>query len=516
MRSDLALSTTDNPFLPLKKISRENLQNLCQVQLYAAEEAPSMLGTSLQEQYQAKEMKFLHYIKPLSESDLPPGFVNFAARQIGKGKSYNNEMDAQVRWSCPERILSKAAWQVATGNESTVVTSEQRRELTVPEAVYLSASLLPISPLDPLEASVDSKDIIVPQVPLFCPEDEEELERGTRIGVAESPTKAVEGTHTHKRPAALSDSSDALFRSPASQNDERLNGSFMSDIDSSVAAAAAAAYAVIKAKEKGTLVDNDLLKKILTNPILIKTLLPSHRSVGVQLQDLSRRLNDGVHRIPGDNDLARSFRSNTMGSGGLASATSLGSRASVSAVESVPEARNMQAWSSPGFGNSRTFTSSRPEDSFHGHADVQGSVFSNSGSLVHQHGRERSRNESLSRGMTEIDFIGNMKHLSSTERHRAPSMGSLSDIGAGSQYNSVSIHGRGEGLSHAKSGSESSQSRFQKPCIYFNTPKGCRRGTSCFYIHSLPSEQPYNEQQKTDYFSFQSLKRQKFGVPDRS
>ncbi|KAI5062331.1 hypothetical protein GOP47_0022870 [Adiantum capillus-veneris] len=492
------------------------------VRLFAAEDAPSLLGTSVQELYQAKETKFLHAAKPVSESDLPPGFVNFAARQTGSGADLSLGMDSQVQWCCPEKFLLRLAWQVATGSQSMEVFAEQSRQLGVPEATYPHLNLIPASPGEPPETAAEAKVTDVPEIPVFSVDDEDELEEGFNPGgdVAQNLRKGAVKT---ERPGSVSSGpSTSSLSWSAGQVDQGANSICMSNADPNVAAAAAAAYAVLKAKERGTLVDHDLLIKILTNPILIKTLLASKQSVGLQLRDLPRAASEGVDK---DIDLGRSVGNTSLGSNLFGLPVSLGSKTVISASESMPESTNFHAWNaSSHIGSSRPFLASRADDNFFARTEMQGMGFPPSQmlpnrqdafkDLMHQHGLERSRIEGLSRGLTEMDFMGSMKPLSAGERHR-PVIGPFSQVGPGSQHGGVSVHGRGDGFPSARYGGEQSQSRFQKPCIYFNTPKGCRRGTSCFYLHNSASEQPYNEQPRTDFFQFQAAKRQKFGVPER-
>ncbi|MCO5568421.1 hypothetical protein L7F22_022120 [Adiantum nelumboides] len=500
------------------------LQNssLTKVRLFAAEDAPSLLGTTFQELYQAKKAKFLHAVKPVTENDLPPGFINFAARQTGSGANINVGMDAQVQWYCPEKFLLRLAWQVAAGGESMEVFAERSRQLGVPEVTYPHLNLLPLSPGEPPETGAEVKETGVPEIPVFSVEDEDELEEGFPGGdAAQSPRKGAEKTEPGSLSSGPSSSSSSTAWS-ASQVDQGANSFYMSSADPNVAAAAAAAYAVLKAKERGTLVDHDLLIKILTNPILIKTLLATKQSVGLQLRDLPRAAHEQMDK---DNELGRSIGSTSVGSNLFGLPVLLGSKTIIPAGESIPESANFHAWNaSSHFGSTRPFLASRGDDNFFTRTEMQGMGFPPGQflpnrqdafkDLIQQHGMERSRIEGISRGLTEMEFMGSMKPLSAGERHRPP-VGPFSQVGPGSQHIGVSAHGRGDGFAHARFGGEQAQSRFQKPCIYFNTPKGCRRGTSCFYLHSSASEQPFSEQPRTDFFQFQSAKRQKFGVPER-
>eukprot|EP00250_Pteridium_aquilinum_P029849 c40231_g1_i1 orf=399-2039(+) len=545
MRGAIALST-DNWSTSSKKVSWETVQKLCQVRLFAAEDAPLLSGTTLQELYQEKETKFLHAVEPVSESDLPPGFVSFAVKQTGIGANTNVGMDSQVQWREPEKFLYKVAWLVAAGGESIEVFAESRRELGVQEAVYSQSNAIPASPVEPQETPAELNDHVVPEIPVFSVEDEDELEEGFSPGTSgfessnmglklgdvaspsQSPSKGFEKIEPGEKPGG---SSSTTWQE--GQADQGPSTSCLSDADPNVAAAAAAAYAVLKAKERGALVDHDLLIKILTNPILIKALLASNRNLDSQPRDLLRAISEGADKVcnyTGDNELAGRGKSNSMGSNMFALPVKLGGKATVSAVEDaqgVHESTNSQAWNPFNHrGTARPIVGSRAEDQFYGRAEMPGQTTGTSGigvplsqmipnrqnvlkDLIQKHGIEKSRNEGLPRGLTEMEFIGN------TERLRAPILGTFSQLGAGNKQVAASSHGRNDGFSHGRPGGEMVHSRFQKPCLYFNTPKGCRRGTSCFYLHDSAPEQSYNEQSRTDFFQFQQAKRPKFGVPEK-
>ncbi|KAH7282297.1 hypothetical protein KP509_35G024100 [Ceratopteris richardii] len=524
MRGGIAHGANENRSSTAKKVSWENLHNLCQVRLFAAEEAPSFSGAALQEQYQAKETKFLHHAKPVSENDLPPGFTNFAVKDNIGGRNVSLGMDAQVQWHCPERFLNNAAWQVVVVNETAVVSEEQKREHVVPESIYENVDLIPWSPMEPLETSLGTKEL--PEIPLCCDEDEEDIEQ---------VIKGRDGIRIHGKISEKNEPdgrvADLPIESPASlptlsarQPDQGLNNLFMTDVDPSVVAAFARAYAVLKARERGSLVDHDLLLKTLGNPTLIRALLPLNKDLALQLRDLSRQVNESLLKSSCYNEVGRkSANAAFMGSGMFNLPGAPGSRSSLS-VESSSEPLNFVSWST------RPFLGAKAEDKAYAHGESQSSNLGVSGistsqqsvnrqdimkDLIHQHGMERSRSEVYSRGPTEMEHVVGTKPLPIAERHRNPVLGSSTQIGQGGQQSGTSGYGRGEGFSSARFGAEASQARFQKPCIYFNTPKGCRRGASCFYQHTVSSDQPYGERARTEFFPFQSTKRPKSSVQDR-
>lgn len=133
-----------------KNVSWETLDRLCQVRLFAAEDAPCLSGTALQELFQVKKTGFLHTVIPVSEKDLPPGFVSFAVKRTRLGAESIVAMDAQIRWRCPEKFVYNSMWQVAAGGGSTEASAEHKREARVLEAVYPRSSA-PSSPVESQE-----------------------------------------------------------------------------------------------------------------------------------------------------------------------------------------------------------------------------------------------------------------------------------------------------------------------------------------------------------------------------
>lgn len=548
MRGVIALSTDNQP-TSSKKVCWESLEKLCQVRLFAAEDAPLLSGTTLQDLYQAKETKFLHVVKPVHETDMPPGFVSFAAKPTGVGASSNASMDTQVFWRIPEKFFGKPGWQVAAGGGSFEDLAERKRELLTTEAIYSSFDVVPPSPGEPQEVFAESENHVFPEVPLFCIEDDDEMEEGCTPGIStydllNNGMKAEVDTLPNQSPRRGSGKNEAgekpggLFSASTwqgGQPEQETNTSSLAESDPNVAAAAAAAYAVLKAKERGALVDHDLLIKILTNPILIKTLLAANQDLPSKPRDFLRAISEDALKGRNNNELASGRGTSNalcgMGSNIFPPSNQPGCRTNPTSenMQGMHEASSNQPWNTFGHHEaSRTFLGPRVDQLFYGRSEAgQGKgtlglsvspslayrqdVFKD---LVQQHGLEKIRNEGQLRGFSEMEIVCNNKLVPGAEMLRGTGLGSFSQLGVGSQVATPS-HGRNDGFSQSRFTGEMSQSRFQKPCLYFNTPKGCRRGTTCFYLHDSASEPPYIDQSRSDFFQFQQSKRPKFGAPEK-
>ncbi|KAK9678773.1 hypothetical protein RND81_11G232300 [Saponaria officinalis] len=156
-----------------------------------------------------------------------------------------------IKWKCPPMFTLESEWQVAAGEESEERTTQKYRETRVLEALYPRLSAIPSSPRVSAAREVnDYDDTQTPIIPLTPIEDE--------VAV---PTEST--------PCSESAESNVPTESKAIANEKLRAAAAGIDADI-VAAATAALTAMLKTNEKGSMVDTDLLIKILNEPKMIE------------------------------------------------------------------------------------------------------------------------------------------------------------------------------------------------------------------------------------------------------
>lgn len=527
-----------------KNVSWATEDSLCQVRLFAAEDAPSLSGTVLQDLLEAKKTRFMHAVIPVSEDDLPPGFEGVAAKRA-KLDTAAIEMAAQICWRCPEKFMYDPLWQVVMGIESTEVSKEQQREVRVLEAVYPRPSAIPLSPAELPEPLSETEDAEIPEIPLIPVEDEDdgmEEESLPGAGVVQSfysvsrdkgfpnqypdymlkdSLKPLSGGQSG---GVLDSSSSSPVISNSGQANPALAATYFRDADPNVAAAAAAAYAVVKAKESGTLIDHNLLVKILNNPVLIETLTAANQRLKNQSGDPSNTfLNREVSNGTGFNvnsELSGGVYYNSTGMMGThnAKSTSVSVMQGRQKFDSTFEGRNLQEnprtqpWDARGGAGvvppGRPFTASGPHEQANGVKGTLGQVKGAIGTagpqnrsfppgqdflkeLIQQHGTVRGFNEAQLRHGTSV-ALDDVKPGHDIERHRASGLGSRGQPWTGNNQNNVSaLSSRSDVTFYDRLGNEMTRPRIRKPCLYFNTPRGCRNGANCNFLHDPAPEKSY-------------------------
>ncbi|KAJ9146983.1 hypothetical protein P3X46_029195 [Hevea brasiliensis] len=248
--------------------------NLCQVKLFLTEDCPSKIGTQSQGHLQKKSSWILHHSNGDEFSDVPPGFECGHSLNLLKKES---SLIPRIEWKCPPKLVMCHNWHVAAGEESREAEAQKLREMEVLEAVFLRPSAIPHSPSISLaiegEHYDDSHTPIIPLTPI-----EEEA-------VADLPSDLSSplNTSVNSQPSALpqdlllsgilnlAEYNNLAQEPPAS---EKPIVGISPDMDADVVtAASAAATALMKSLEKGSLIDTDLLVKILSDPKMIEKLI---------------------------------------------------------------------------------------------------------------------------------------------------------------------------------------------------------------------------------------------------
>ncbi|KAG0501802.1 hypothetical protein HPP92_001874 [Vanilla planifolia] len=358
----------------LKRVSWAPSPKLCQVRLFLSEDAPIQSGLGNQEaqdNLQAKAAWLLHSVMPVSDDSVPPGFESPHRSQLTRNIPL-------VKWQCPPTLWMNPDWLVVAGEESEEVALQDRRQLEVLEAVYPRLSSIPPDPsVTPEVQAVCADDSNASIIPIIAIEDGDVLDYDPSIpSTAPLLNPLVEHSFPIKEPPRQLPSAAP---GPAS----------LAEPD--VAAAASAAFtAIMRSNEEGSLIDRDLLIKILSDPSMLEKLVSEY----------------GTPK------------------------------------QTPPSPLPMACSSTSGANALPTVSPTRPP--------VKDASYYKS--LIQKHGGEPQES-------SKQFHLGNM-------------------------------YTEGGGLGHGQRQRESRNPKVSKPCAYFNTPRGCRQGANCSYLHvALASQQ---------------------------
>ncbi|KAK9129574.1 hypothetical protein Sjap_010061 [Stephania japonica] len=177
------------------------------------------------------------------------------------------------------QLLLNPHWQVVAGEESKEVEVQTQRELRVLEAIYPHSSAIPLSPSVSSEVEACRfDDNQTPVVPITAIEDEEANDPSSNL-VAENNI-ATTSQLPMLPPSFLANvnhltsqgSIPAGLRPPTSDKPPTIPG-----VEPDVVLAASAAFtAIMRSNEQGSMIDPELLVKILSSPKLIEKLVSEY------------------------------------------------------------------------------------------------------------------------------------------------------------------------------------------------------------------------------------------------
>ncbi|XP_048444695.1 zinc finger CCCH domain-containing protein 6 isoform X2 [Pyrus x bretschneideri] len=230
------------------------------VKLFSSEDCPVAVGVKYQHHLQAK-VSYMSRSAPI-EHDFPPGFERCVPVRQPK---VERPLIRQIQWKCPSKFVVNDAWQVAAGEESEEVEAQKLRATRVLEAVYPRLSAIPPNP----SVSADVKaercdDRLTPSAPLIPIEEIEEESQNL-------PSSDMElDSDVECKPPALP---QGLPTSPQQIADDKPSLGNLPSQNADVIAAAVALTAIVESTEKGSLIDTDLLIKLLSDPKMIQKLI---------------------------------------------------------------------------------------------------------------------------------------------------------------------------------------------------------------------------------------------------
>lgn len=551
----------------VKKVSWAPENNLCQVRLFLAEEAPLQAGQiGLQDQLQAKKPWLWHAIESGIDDDLPPGFES----TLTSFRQQEVSIVPQTPWRCPPRFVINHSWQVAAGDESKEIKLQCEREVRILEAVYPRPSSIPPCPAEPSEAWEVYDDSVTPLIPLIPIEEEEEAEdldnAKTLFGSHQSMQhlgslgdKSSGASHSVENDSGSSLNStgmpsycDNSATARVEQNRHTTTSQYNTTIEPDVAAAAAAAFvAIMRSNEEGSMIDQDLLIKILSNPQIIETLISQHiKNNNTKMECSPTSLpvnnkpngNEFTHKFENDASFPSNYKpqvapyvnlgtnKNRVSNGEMPS-----SQAQSSPSLPISEARAFitpEPVPRPSEGleitnarnNKMSMASSAPLPSTSGHGSSQMVSrpamlpVTSTNAVCNIPNVVPATTQTIIAGPNWTSSQNEQYYKNLIQQHGGPNKNDhIHQNGLHYRKELIQQHGgqqnfeRGTQLQPGNMGGHScvidmNKAKFRKNCLYFNSPKGCRRGSTCLYLHD------HADRPRIDESDMQQTKRAKIEI----
>ncbi|KAJ0964177.1 hypothetical protein J5N97_029299 [Dioscorea zingiberensis] len=437
-----------------KRVSWAPDLSLRQIRLFLSEDAPSQFRYGGQDHLQAKSSWLWHATEMGSDDSLPPGFE--IPPQAPKKSKIDTSQIPLIKWQCALKLKLNPEWLVVAGEESEEVTTQTQRLRGVLEAIYPRPSSIPPDPtvLSGVEGSLYD-DLDIPLIPITATEDEDASE-STDTAVPVDTSSRLQSVDVPKSwpeesaPAMLPDYRFPTEQSrsnsaPAIQDFPHVERPTMGAIpvaEPDVMAAASVAFtAIMRSSEAGSNVDPDLLIKIFSNPTLLETLtseygLPKQIAPPVATSSAPPPPNQiSVTSLP------------------------LPQTGQLYPVTNVirPPVVNPQAPPAIQFNTSNPLPTAPPP-------------------------------------MKDINYYKSLIQQHGEDRQEAPALNTM-QFGNNRDYPQNIMAVNGMELSAHGSKQRDTKPKILKPCIYFNSPRGCRHGANCSYQHDV-AYPAHIEQQK--------------------
>ncbi|RZC66603.1 hypothetical protein C5167_010297 [Papaver somniferum] len=451
-----------------KRVSWATDENLRQVRLFLSEDSPSQVGLGVQDHLQAKKSWLLHSAGGGTDDQLPPGFEDSAHSESQLKKELSQI--SLVKWQCPPRFFLDPHWQVVAGQESKEGGIQNQREMRVLEAYYPRRDDIPDSPSVPLECdNIPYDDRQTPLIPVTPIEDEDTSDPSfsSTAATVNNPQMSQLPVLSQTPPQHMSTSVNT-----ATVGKPHRVGFVPGVQPDAVGAAASAAFsAIMKTNEQASMIDPELLIQILNNPQLIEKLVsdygPSPANGNLQNNTTTRARSPPLN-LSAPQSSSLPFHINRL----------------------APEASSMSTMHTSGHyypvnNAMSSMLHARPLPPPHGSGNVQ---FSTTPpivnvpppppplrdmyyykSLIQQHGGERSESENHSPPQAH-QFIGNNQQ----QQHFGAAV-------ANQEHHLSSLHNSKQ--------RETGKPKINKPCMYFNSSRGCKNGANCGFQHD-PSFKP--------------------------
>ncbi|KAJ8539574.1 hypothetical protein K7X08_013826 [Anisodus acutangulus] len=467
-----------------KRVTWASDVSLCQVKLFLSEDSPSQVGIGgTQDHLQAKISLPLHAGVLVTDDNLPPGFEGAEPASLWKNKIAQIPV---IKWSRPPSFVLDIKWRVVAGEESNEMEIQKQREMRVLEAIYPRESSIPPNPsMGPGEETLHN-DQHTPVIPITPVEEEEVADPS--YGTVQ-PTNAVSSTAQVMQSGVPLSNRSAGNNFPVHGNSS--SGAVPGVEPDVVAAAQAALTALMADNGQGNLIDHELLIKILSDPKIVGQLV-THQGVGTSSHSVpstSTQSMSVANNMPnprpqassiitppfvhtGRTDLPVQVSRTELVMPSVAGASNGPYHSAPSRIGPVPSLRPRvpEAVSAPL--PTPVATVSTPSSSMPAPVARDINYYK---SLIQQHGGERQ--ETL-----PPQYSNNRNNQQ---------LGSVQESQNNQQYN----HNRNnQQLSSVQESQKNynlrdSKPKIMKPCIYFNSSRGCRHGANCAYMHDASSQQ---------------------------
>ncbi|OMO84656.1 hypothetical protein COLO4_21931 [Corchorus olitorius] len=276
--------------------------NLCQVKLFLKDDCPSKVGGECQYTHQGKTSRSPHSSGKCA-SNLRRGFEGV---HNVNGLKYGLAAMPKIPWTCPPKFVLNFNWRVAAAEESKEVESQKLREMRVLEAVYPHHSAIPPSPF--VSPDLDVKpydDSQTPLVPLTPIEDGESADISSDFAAQEQTHSNSQTPPALMMPTSLSGSGTHHLPPCPTSTAKSPVLNILPNLSSDVNVVASAVLSSIsKSNKQGSLIDTDLLIKILSDPNMVKTLINDHQHLTTAASGISMplytssELKTGISSLP--------------------------------------------------------------------------------------------------------------------------------------------------------------------------------------------------------------------------
>ncbi|KAJ7520207.1 hypothetical protein O6H91_20G072200 [Diphasiastrum complanatum] len=512
----------------------------------------------------------MHTATPIAsfdELDLPPGFGDSVIRHMKASIQAFSDIVAETPWRCPDKYVLNPSWQVVAGEESLDVSTQQQRELGVLEAVYPRITSIPESPAEPQGPQQPYDDSLVSQIPVVPIEEDDSMDvddngdsntdgdsqepvlKGGQVAnnmtlqklddlraeadkiskdkmASLAEVNLVSGVrtpfgvpNTSDLPCLTEQSGGNLSQqqfvaggSPSRNMTSGHNSQTVGAIEPDVAAAAAAAFAAMtKAKEQGSLIDQELLIQILSNPLLVETLSGGkpRKNFISQSRVFATKCSSGTSVV----NAATDSQANTNIHSSIKTIPTTTKKQPNSTISVVPPGFGISMQAKEVFDKDEVLLSKPPGPG--NIALANSGAFGNGDINIQQpNGNTNLPFQSINSqtAMTStVELRQLTNHLQLQPAGSAPilSLAGRSSTQYDEQYYKRLImqHG-GNKIDKALSWKidtiqreaepqrerlgintgDSSRVKSRKVCAYYNTPRGCRNGVSCMFLHDASQD----------------------------
>ncbi|KAH6557389.1 hypothetical protein KP509_1Z117400 [Ceratopteris richardii] len=179
----------------------------------------------------------------------------------------NNAMIVSVPWYHPQKFVVDDSWLWAGGEESSEVCTQKQRESKIFEALYPQVAFIPDSP-HRFEELNETSLVSVPEIPLDSLDEDEIIVDSDNCQASSSPREGDSGTPMTAHEAMR----DEIITSTFCGSFPRQRQLSVTGLDPDVVAAVSMA---LRAMGDNDLVDKELLFEILRDPSLLESLADS-------------------------------------------------------------------------------------------------------------------------------------------------------------------------------------------------------------------------------------------------